>query len=414
MYASLLMSLLVTFFAMVAKQWLNRYMLSSGWSLFERCGDRQRKCDGLVKWRFHFFIESLPVMLQAALLLLVCGFCQSMWSINTSVACILIGLAGLGVAFYVAIVIIGMSSYACPFQTKLFAALRRRWNRALSRIWQMCIRSVRRIRQLCNRGVQPFLRHPLLPVATAARNVQVQGAERWLKPKDLAIIHRTNADDVACVSWILRYISNPEALDAAVRLAGTIQWFGGPDINVPYDSIVSTFEACFDPAGKLYPGSRDTAYYSGRTMVWIRVLAGCKSQEFARMFPLSTTKHEETGLDPDLRHLLRINRGVVFNHFNVIELFTIDPEHTPSHAQWISDALLHYSSGNPHTLIHWGGLDLFPNVHHTNITVNVTLNHLLVWCILLGSPPAEEVLAVQNKSYDNSYFALLITHSALH
>jgi hypothetical protein len=99
MYASLLISLLAAFVAMLGKQWLNRYLRNSGGSVIERCGDRQRKCDGLEKWPFHFFVESLPLMLQAALLLLACGLCRHMWSINALVARTLISLTGLGVTF---------------------------------------------------------------------------------------------------------------------------------------------------------------------------------------------------------------------------------------------------------------------------------------------------------------------------
>ena len=72
MYASLLISLLAAFVAMLGKQWLNRYLRHAGGSTIERCGDRQRKCDGLKKWPFHLFVESLPVLLQVALLLLAC------------------------------------------------------------------------------------------------------------------------------------------------------------------------------------------------------------------------------------------------------------------------------------------------------------------------------------------------------
>ena len=64
------MSLLAAFVAMLGKQWLNRYLRRAGGSMIERCGDRQRKCDGLQIWLFRLFIESLPVMLQIALLLL--------------------------------------------------------------------------------------------------------------------------------------------------------------------------------------------------------------------------------------------------------------------------------------------------------------------------------------------------------
>ena len=207
---------------------------------------------------------------------------------------------------------------------------------------------------------------------------------------------------------------DPEALDAAVRLAGTIRWFDdGTHTNPPYDVIASVFEGCFDPAGKLYPGSRDRAYYSGRAMVWIHALAKHKSWEFSHSFPLSCGKYEVSGLDPDLRHLLHINRRGVFDKIDVVELLGIDREHTPSHAQWISDVLLQYPGAVRSVGIGWCGLGAFPDIHQTKITINMTLNRLLTWCIVLGPPPAGEALRIQNKSYDNSYFTLLITHSVL-
>ena len=85
--------------------------------MMERCGDRQRKFDGLEKWPFRFFIESLPIMLQIALLLLASGLSRYMWSVNTSVARIVISFTIFGILFYIGIVVAGTSSYECPFQT---------------------------------------------------------------------------------------------------------------------------------------------------------------------------------------------------------------------------------------------------------------------------------------------------------
>ena len=407
---------------MLGKQWLNRYLRNSGGSMIERCGDRQRKCDGLEKWPLHFFIESLPLMLQAALFLLACGLCRQMWPINASVAYTLIGLTGLVTTFYVVIVIAGTSSYACPFQTPVSTALRgtpKRVKRVLSRIqgtWGWRVRrGVKRalslIRKLWDRMVRLLPHSPSLSTTTSLSDVQVQESVPWLEPELLTAIHEKNANDVRCVSWILRNITDPEALDAAVRLAGTIRWFDGPDVDVQYDSIVSTFNACFDPAGNLYPGSRGRAYYSGRAMVWIHTLARCK---FKPGFYLPFTKYEARGLDPDLRHLLRINQGVFFGNQQIEELLAIGPEHTPSHTQWVWDVLLHHVWINRDTL----GFGILPDwvsdLHKTTtIPLNATLNRLLMWCILLDSPPAEEVLMVQNKSYGISCFVLQITHRTL-
>ena len=71
--------------------------------MVKRCGDRQRKIDGLEKWPFRLFIESLPIMLQVALLLLSCGLSRYVWSVNVSVARIVVSFTVFGVIFYLGI-----------------------------------------------------------------------------------------------------------------------------------------------------------------------------------------------------------------------------------------------------------------------------------------------------------------------
>ena len=418
MYASLLISLLAAFIAMLGKQWLNRYLRNSGRSVIERCADRQRKCDGLEKWPLHFFIESLPVMLQAALLLLACGLCRHMWFINTPVAYTLICLTGFGVTFFIGIVIAGMSSYACPFQTPASTALRglrKKVQRRAVSSGNHFKRALSRMIRMSKQRVRPLLRRSPLPITIPLGNSQVQESEPWLEPKDLAIVREANANDTPCVSWILRNIADPEALDAAVRLAGTIRWFDdGINADPPYDLIASTFEACFHPTGKLYPGSRDRAYYSGRAMVWINSLAMCKSEEFASNFPLSRAKYEGPGHDPDLRHLLFVNQGT-WDRWRIVQLLANDPEHSPSHTQWTSDMLLSRSWAIRSYLSHSDVLRWIPYAHRTKTAtpMNATLNRLLSWCNFLGLPPAEEVLMVQNKSYVASRFVLQVAHGTL-
>ena len=91
-------------------------LVESGGPMIKRCGDCQRKYDGLEKWSLHL-VDSLPVMLQVALLLLACGLCRHMWSVNASVAYVLISFASLGIVFYVANVTASTLLYAYPFRT---------------------------------------------------------------------------------------------------------------------------------------------------------------------------------------------------------------------------------------------------------------------------------------------------------
>ena len=329
--------------------------------MIDRCGDRQRKCDGLEKWPLHLFVESLPVMLQVSLLLLACGLCRHMWSINTSVAYTLLILTGLGVLFYVGIVIAGTSSYACPFQTPVSIAFRSRWKKLRCGITTFIIHrklAFSYIHRMCIQDVRSFLRHqypPMIPL----ENIRVQSLEPRLEPKDLAAIRRTNANDVRCVSWVLRNITDQEALDTAIRLAGTIRWFeDGTNVESPYNLIISAFRACFDSSGKAYPESRDRAYYSGRAILWIRTLAACKSQEFVRKFPCTIFSHYTAPTpDHDLTRLLT-GHGSRDIDLYFIYLLDIDSGPTPSGSQWISNLLLSFL-GQPDLV----RLRLYPTSH---------------------------------------------------
>ena len=406
MYASLLTSLLAAFFAMLGKQWLKRYLGNAGGSMIERCRDRQRKCDGLAKWSFHLFIGSPSVMLQISLLLLACGLCRRMWSINIAIARVLIALAAIGVLFYLATAVAGMLSYACPFQTPASIALQDPWKKVQRRLipvisrWKEAISWTRRTR---NKGIWQFLHHQSPPI-TPPESAQVQ-PRPWLTPKDLAIIQRTNADDVRCVSWVLRNITDPEALDAAIRFSATIRWFeDGINVEPPYDLIVSTLEACFDPTATLHPGLGDRAYHSAQAVLWIHVRARCISEKLSRRFPLPTICCNTTSLNHDLADLLGVYRGLDTPDV-VAWMHRITPALTPMHLQWTSNALLHLSWANRSVPDAFNSIHCYPDERDwNNVPLNVMLNLLLTWCIVLGWPVEEEVLKIQDKSCVTSCF----------
>ena len=118
LFASLVLSLLSAFLAMLGKQWLNRYE-STGMrgSAIERSHSRQQKLGGIIAWYFDNVMESLPLMLQVALLLLGCALTRYLWEINITIASVVLGLTSFGVAFYLFIVIAGTASESCPYQT---------------------------------------------------------------------------------------------------------------------------------------------------------------------------------------------------------------------------------------------------------------------------------------------------------
>jgi hypothetical protein len=426
--------------------------------MIERCGDRQRKCDGLERWPFRLCMESLPIMLQIALLLLMCGLSQSMWSVNTSVARVVISFTVLGVVFYIGIVAAGTSSYECPFQTPASTGLRRlrhsettqrllaslslpkvisfihttwkktrqalhrvydttrsppSWEISLSRIGHQTIILLLRIdrafgnaKQRLVQGIRRFSRTLLLPIATEGAHrrsvVPRKGPGLLVRVWNLEDIRRQNTDNACCVSWVLRSITDPEAIDSAVRLAGAIRWFDGdPDHDPPFDLIVSAFETCFDSNKQLYPGMRDRAYFSARAILQINMSARAQSHEHASKYPIpavspSSVQHT----DPDLHHIISMlecnfTPGKPTLTFPRVDLTT------HAHSLWMSNLFVYLTHVGPNPTMK--SYNSYLSAAFTNNQATIS-NTLLMWYMFLGGHVEEETIWAVDKSYVVSLF----------
>ncbi|KAF9783409.1 hypothetical protein BJ322DRAFT_1070651 [Thelephora terrestris] len=482
LYASLLMSLLAAFVAMLGKQWLNRYLRHAGGSVIERCGDRQRKFDGLEKWPFRVFIESLPIILQIALFLLASGLSRYVWSINTSVSAVIISLTVLGFLFYTVIVVIGTSSYDCPFQTPLSTALRgvlplfsasnlnsfiratqgngrsflqnlpqpnvpsliyaawidtrqelvstlRRAHQAIrshsslnspSRIvsdvrgqierfghhiivpFLPIYRVFGRAKQRLAQTLRGFRGATILPVASGDTIVQRPvrqnrtGTGLRIHVWNFETLRRQNTDNARCVCWVLRNITDPEAIDAAIRLAGNIRWFdANSKHDPPFDLIVSIFEACFDSTKEVYPGMRDRAYFSARAILQIHAMARIQSEDYALKYPVPTAFPESVQTtDPDLRNVLDMLQSNTRKDRPTLRFPVVKP-HTHAHLLWMSNLFLDLTRVGPNPILddYYSYLGVAASGSQAAIS-----NTLIVWYMLLGGDVEEETFWATDKS----------------
>lgn len=125
LYASLGFSFFAAFLAMLGKQWLNRYASADiRGTVIERGLNRQRKLNGIVRWYFHHVMESLPLMLQFALLLLGSALSCFLWEIDPTIASVTISVTSFGVLFYLFILVAGTVSLNFPYQTPVAHVLR--------------------------------------------------------------------------------------------------------------------------------------------------------------------------------------------------------------------------------------------------------------------------------------------------
>ena len=436
--------------------------------MVERCGDRQRKFDGLERWPFRFFIESPPVMLQVALIFLTVSLSQYTWLVNTSVARIVISLTILGVLFYMGTVVAGTSSYECPFQTPASADLRYLGGRmttwkllaglfppkvislistiwvntrhglilALHRIYSLTqsplsweislphimsgIRStttmvghqaiilllqldqgVRNTKQRLVQVIQRFrhtgllqittedvIHQPLLPPASPGLRVHVRNLEATQKQ---------NTDNAHCVCWILQHITDPEAINSAIRLAGTIRWFNGDsDLDPPFNLIISIFEARLDSTNHLYPGTQDQAYFSAWDILQISMSARAQSHECASKYPIpafSSSSFQHT--DPDLHHTIYILEHNSTFHKPTFN-FPRGGAITHNHSLWMSNLLVDMTCMGPNpTLESYQSYFSAATTNHQAIIANI----LLVWYMFLGGHVEEDTLWAIDKSY---------------
>ena len=135
-YASLSLSLLAAFGAVLGKQWLAHYKSTrfGHGSLEERGLQRQNKLHELERWGFDAVLQSFPVLLQLALLIFAIALSAYVWTQQVATSRIMMSVTGTGIIFYLFIVYASLLSSDCPFQTPASAIIRLAWNRVLKRV----------------------------------------------------------------------------------------------------------------------------------------------------------------------------------------------------------------------------------------------------------------------------------------
>ena len=259
LYASLAASLFSAFLAMLGKQWLNRYAsIDMRGSAIERSQNRQRKLDGIVTWYFDTVMESLPLMLQFALLLLGCALSRYLWEINATVASVVIGVTSFGVASYAFFVVAGTASVSCPYQTPGAHTLRRIPPLALSALrsalsLSRIVRFIIYWQDLVTDRVEGSAGYTTLLYAVAFFSPIVllvclvidayllaRAMVRAFIANALGLFHRahTAALDLQCVSWMLR-----TSLDKTIHLL-TLRLLATTTTLASFDPVLVS--ACLD------------------------------------------------------------------------------------------------------------------------------------------------------------------------
>ena len=362
LFSSLAISLLASFVAMLGKQWLNRYsQVDMHGSLIDRSRDRHRKMDGMATWRFKFVMESLPLMLQAALLLFGCALSKYLFTIDNLVALVVVVFTALGFIFYFIIVFAATLSYDCPFQTPLslivrFMARLFKRGKYLERSRRWFLRTFsqkRRPRKQRTGGTYGLAgfggnkvneRIPLTGVGPPHTPPMLSGGEA---DRDGYVL------DSNCIAWMFEMSMDPDVILDIMKFIPEIIWHN--NINTtPLEKLYDTVLECFDhSSGRPVVASkfRDKAYLGAKALLHIGIQRKCIGNESDRAsFDYVSRKHRKnlgsrySEVDPDLDSTLAmIDR--VFVDTDSEPIPWQDFSFTDSHHTWISRIILCYAWG---------------------------------------------------------------------
>ncbi|KAH7329767.1 hypothetical protein B0J17DRAFT_534024, partial [Rhizoctonia solani] len=99
-YLSLILSVLTSFMAMLAKDWCHSFMAGRTGHPYLQTHRRQQKWMMIEKWKMQELLIVLPSLIHLSLLLFTVGLCVYVWELNRTVAIPVVCVVALAASFY--------------------------------------------------------------------------------------------------------------------------------------------------------------------------------------------------------------------------------------------------------------------------------------------------------------------------
>ncbi|KAF7352326.1 hypothetical protein MVEN_01196300 [Mycena venus] len=266
LYFSLSATLLAALLAVLGKQWLLHYnSVGERGTIEERGLERQRKVDGMRRWRFDLVMQVFPLLLQFSLLLFAVALAIYLWTIHHAIAAIALSLAGLGSILYATMIISAVASPDSPFQTSLSSLLKiildrfpipkhlrrfirgisGRLGRAFDQTNMVFSQYTRAITQMA--PLLPLFHAPKLPESVPPQPVPI------LDPPD------SPSNEVRAVLWALEASTDPRLIEAAAELVAELQWPVNLNVQPALSRLDDTFRLCIENLWNVREGMTNCA-----------------------------------------------------------------------------------------------------------------------------------------------------------
>jgi hypothetical protein len=254
LYFSLFSTLLAALLAVLGKQWLLHYdSVGERGTIEERGLERQRKFEGLRRWKFDVVMQMFPLLLQFSLLLFATALSIYLWTIHQGIAAIILAPTLLGFIFYIGMVISAVAWADSPFQTSLSFFLKILLQRIplLRRFgtssWKVMKTAVGHLGSFRSRSSSAFAglmeaMKPFLPLfhSVAARDPT--------PPEPTPLFDRRPpppSKEVSAVIWALETSTDPVMVQGAAGMIPELQWWPTNfDIQPSLKRLSDTFQSC--------------------------------------------------------------------------------------------------------------------------------------------------------------------------
>ncbi|KAJ7479713.1 hypothetical protein FB451DRAFT_164118 [Mycena latifolia] len=241
LYISLFTTLLAALLAVLGKQWIMHYEAAgSRGSIEERGLERQRKLDGMRRWKFDAVLQMFPLLLQLALLLFSTALSLYLWTVHHTIAIIVQALTLLGCVSYIFLLLSAILSPDSPFQTPLAPILLHIFSPTL-RIVQTSITKLGNLRKalwarfMKTKTVLPSVAlHAMTPGPLASSTLD---PDQYFPP---------SSPEVPAVLWVLETSTDPVMISITSELAAELQWPLELDPTVPMALLSRSYSSCLE------------------------------------------------------------------------------------------------------------------------------------------------------------------------
>ncbi|KAJ7210852.1 hypothetical protein GGX14DRAFT_625057 [Mycena pura] len=307
LYISLFTTLLAALLAVLGKQWLMYYQAAGSRGTTEQRGlERQRKLDGLNKWKFDAVLQMFPLLLQLGLLLFSTALSVYLWAISVPIAIIVLSFTVLGFVAYLFLLGSAIFSPDSPFQNPLAPLLKHTISLALhilqplSMVRDWCSKLTQNIQQSMLRFGKSHVQ--LLPSFTAHSSLESPNTPLQEDFPETDFVELSA--EVPAVLWVLETSTDPMMISTAAEMAIDLQWPLNLDLTLSMNRLDETFIHWLNSEQKIQEGIVHPATYCGMAYCSLRLFAQASGHDPHRIGWWS----REQGHPPDLQHVIGLYR----------------------------------------------------------------------------------------------------------